>query len=389
MHQAELGATAKSPRWAIAYKYQAERAKTRLNSISYQVGRTGAITPVANLEPVLLAGTTVKRASLHNADIIQSLDVRIGDMVFVEKGGEIIPKIVGIDPVMRPADSVMIKFISNCPECSTPLFRKEGEAVHYCPNEEDCPPQIKGRILHYISRNAMNIDSLGEGKVEVLYDNGLIRNIADLYDLNYEKLIGLEKIIESTGGKKEKKISFQKKTVTNILSGIQSSLEVPFDKVLYAIGIRYVGQTVARKLALHYKNIDSLRMAGYEELILVDEIGDRIADSVVRFFENSKNMQLIERLRSKGIQFELKESSVISTGRLLGKVIVATGTLVNFKRDEINQVIVQRGGKAVSSVSKNTSFVLAGENAGQNKITKATELNIPVISEEDFLKMIE
>jgi DNA ligase (NAD+) len=386
--QEELGTTAKSPRWAIAYKYKAERAATKLNSISFQVGRTGAITPVANLQPVRLAGTTVKRASLHNADILQTLDVRIGDTVFVEKGGEIIPKIVAVDFTRRSEDAPEFQFITHCPECGTPLIRKEGEALHYCPNEEGCPPQIKGKILHFISRNAMDIDSLGEGKVEMLYDNGLIKNAADLYYLNFDDLLGLEKIIEPTDNKKEKKLSFKEKTVENILKGIEQSKNQPFDKVLYALGIRYVGQTVARKLAYHYTSVDPLKTVTYEELILVDEIGERIADSVVKYFHDSRHLEMIERLRHKGVQMELKETLEFISDKLKDKTIVASGKLENFSREEINTVIQQHGGKSASSVSKKTDFLLAGENIGPNKLERARELGIPVISEEEFLEMI-
>ncbi|MBC8485954.1 MAG: NAD-dependent DNA ligase LigA [Bacteroidetes bacterium] len=386
--QLELGNTAKSPRWAIAYKYKAERVSTRLNSISYQVGRTGAITPVANLEPVQLAGTTVKRASLHNADIIQALNVRIWDMVYVEKGGEIIPKIVGVDLSHRTEKSERLIYIKNCPECGTPLVRKEGEANHYCPNEDGCPPQIKGRIEHFISRNAMNIDSLGEGKIEMLYNNGLIKDVADLYDLTYDKLLGIEKVIEATQDKKEKKLSFKEKTVNNILKGIEDSGETPFDKVLYALGIRYVGQTVAKKLANHYKNIDTLRKVSFEELILVDEIGEKIAESVMKYFTNEKNVRIIDRLREKGVQFEMKEIVELKSFKLEGKTIIVSGKLENFTREEIKKVIQEHGGKPVSSVSGKTDFLLAGENIGPNKLAKASELGISVINEEDFLKMI-
>ena len=387
--QQELGETAKSPRWAIAYKFKAERVETVLNSVSFQVGRTGAVTPVANLEPVRLAGTTVKRASLHNADIIEVLDVRIGDTVFVEKGGEIIPKIVGVNIDKRPPGAQKLKFIDKCPECGTPLVRKEGEANHYCPNEDGCPPQIKGRIEHFISRNAMNIDSLGEGKVEMLYDNGLVKDAADLYDLDYNKLIGLEKIIEATEDKKEKKLSFQDKTVKNILKGIEKSKEVPFDRVLYALGIRYVGRTVAAKLANHYHSIDKLMQASYEELILVDEIGEKIAESIIKFFSRDKNRIIINRLKEKGVQLELKNPLQVKSDKLAGKTIVASGKLNNFSREEIKKVIQENGGKPASSVSKKTDFLLAGENIGPNKLAKAKELGIPVINEDEFLRMID
>lgn len=387
--QEELGTTAKSPRWAIAYKFKAERVSTRLNSISYQVGRTGAVTPVANLEPVQLAGTTVKRASLHNADIIATLDVRIGDMVYVEKGGEIIPKIVGVDLLQRNKNAQKITFIKTCPECGTSLVRKEGESAHYCPNEEGCPPQIKGKIEHFISRNAMDIDSLGEGKVEMLFDNGLINDVSDLYYLTYDDLLGLEKIIQTSGDKKEKKLSFKEKTVENILKGIEESKQMPFDKVLFALGIRYVGQTVAKKLAIHYRNIDALKNAAFEDLILVDEIGEKIAESVLRFFSQSKNIAIINRLKEKGVQFELMDEFVQKSNKLGGKSIIASGKLDHFSREEINRTIEEHGGKPVSSVSKNTDYLLAGENIGPNKLAKAKELGISIIDEDTFLKMIE
>ena len=387
--QEELGFTAKSPRWAIAYKYKAERVSTRLNNVSYQVGRTGAITPVANLEPVQLAGTIVKRATLHNAGIMETLDVREGDIVYVEKGGEIIPKIIGVDVTKRNPDSTKLRFLQRCPECNTILVRTEGEAAWYCPNEEGCPPQIKGRIEHFISRNAMNIDSLGEGKVEMLFDNGLIKDVSDLYYLNYDQLLGLEKIIESKDGKKEKKLSFKEKTVTNILNGIEASKEVPFDRVLYALGIRYVGQTVAKKLAMHYKSIEALECVPFEDLILVDEIGERIAGSVLQFFKLEKNLTIIDRLKNKGIQFELRQSDELISDKLKGKTIVASGKLEHYSREEIEEVIRKHGGKPASSVSKKTDFLLAGENIGPNKLTKAKELGVPIINEKEFIKMIE
>jgi DNA ligase (NAD+) len=387
--QQELGFTAKSPRWAIAYKFKAERVATKLVSVSYQVGRTGAITPVANLEPVQLAGTVVKRASLHNADVIEAMDVREGDLVCVEKGGEIIPKIVGVDESKRSPGSERLKFIDRCPECNTPLIRTEGEAAWYCPDEEGCPPQIKGRIEHFISRNAMNIDSLGEGKVEMLFDNGLIRDASDLYYLTYDQLLGLEKVIEATGDKKEKKLSFKEKTVTNILNGIEASKEVPFDRVLYALGIRYVGQTVAKKLANHYRDIEKLKQVTFEELILVDEIGEKIAGSVLEFLGKTKNLNIIERLKLKGVQFAMATSTEPLSDKLKGKTIVASGRLEHFSREEIEEAIRQHGGKPVSSVSKKTDYLLAGENVGPNKLEKARELNVPVITEEEFMKMIE
>jgi DNA ligase (NAD+) len=325
---------------------------------------------------------------LHNADIIEALDVREGDMVYVEKGGEIIPKIVGVNLEKRQSDSHKVNYIQNCPECGTPLVRKEGEASHYCPNEESCPPQIKGKIEHFISRKAMNIDSLGEGKVEMLFDKDLIHNVADLYDLNYENLIGLEKVIEATEDKKEKRLSFKEKTVSNILKGLEESKKIPFEKVLFALGIRYVGQTVAKKLARHYRNMDALMKATFEELVLVDEIGEKIAESIIRFFSEEKNIEIINRLKEKGLQFEMAESASPKSSKLEGLSIIASGKLQNFSRDEIKKVIEDNGGKAVSSVSKKTDYLLAGENIGPNKLAKARELNIPIISEEEFMEMI-
>jgi DNA ligase (NAD+) len=387
--QEDLGITAKSPRWAIAYKFKAERVLTKLKSISYQVGRTGAITPVANLEPVLLAGTTVKRASLHNADQIEKLDIRIGDYVFVEKGGEIIPKIVGVDFEQRTLFSMPVKYIENCPECNTALIRNEGEANHYCPNENGCPPQIKGKIEHFISRKAMNIDSLGEGKVEVIFDNKLIINIADLYDLTYDKLFNLEKTFISEEGK-SRIIKFKDKTVNNILVGISNSINVPFERVLFSIGIRYVGETVAKKLAFHFKNIDAIIRSTYDELINVDEIGDKIAESIIAFFKEPKNINIINRLKEKGIQFTMKEDlSKIKTQKLIGKSFVVSGSFSTpQRRKEIEQLVVDNGGKLQSSVSTKTSFVIAGDNMGPEKLKKANTLGIQLISEEDFLRMV-
>ncbi len=388
--QKELGYTAKSPRWAIAYKFKAERAETTLLSIDYQVGRTGAVTPVANLKPVLLAGTTVKRASLHNADIIKALDVRIGDTVFVEKGGEIIPKIVGVNLQKRPEGAKPVEFIKNCPQCGTPLIRKEGEAAHYCPNEDGCPPQIKGKLEHFISRKAMNIDSLGEGKIEMLYDHGLVKNIADLYDLTYDKLIGLEKIIPAGDGKKEKKISFREKTVQNILKGIEQSKTVPFTRVLYALGIRYVGETVAKKLANHFKSIDNLIRASFDELVAVEEIGEKIAESVINYFKKEEHIKIIERLKEKGVKLEIKDdgSTSVYENKLQGKSFVVSGVFKNYSRDEIKALIERYGGKNTSSISSKTDYLLAGDKMGPSKKEKALKLNIPVISEEDFEKMI-
>ncbi len=374
-YQEELGYTAKSPRWAIAYKFQTEQASTRLNSIVYQVGRTGAITPVANLEPVQLAGTIVKRASLHNADQIEKLDTRLNDVVFVEKGGEIIPKIVGVDLAQRNADSVPVQYIQHCPECHTPLERKEGEAQHYCPNYYNCPPQIIGRIQHYISRKAMDIEGLGGETVALLYNAGLIKDYADLYELKKEQIIPLERMAE--------------KSAENLIKGIQKSKEVPFERVLYALGIRYVGETVAKKLAKHYKTIDALASATLLDLMLVDEIGERIAQSVIDFFGNYGNTTLINRLKYYGVQLELleKESTQVST-ILHGKTIVVSGKFEHFSRDGIKQAIEDNGGKVGSSISSKTDYVVAGADMGPAKLEKATSLGIAILSENDFIRMI-
>jgi DNA ligase (NAD+) len=386
--QQELGFTAKSPRWAISYKFKAERVSTKLLSIAYQVGRTGAVTPVANLEPVLLAGTTVKRASLHNADIISKLDVRIGDMVFVEKGGEIIPKIIGVDLDKRLPNAQIVTFAQNCPECGTGLIRTEGEAAFYCPNENGCPPQIKGKLEHFISRKAMNIDSLGEGKIELLYEKGLVGNVADLYDLNESDLLGLEKVLPATDEKKERKVSFQKKTTENIINGLKASVSVPFQRVLFALGIRYVGETVAKKLAEHFRNINNLQKANFAELIFVSEIGIIIAESVVNFFGKESNLKIIERLKAKGIQFEMEEKALTKSGKFAGKSFVVSGVFSNFSRDEIKNVIEENGGKNIGSISAKTDFVLAGENMGPAKLEKATQLGVKIISETEFMEML-
>ncbi|RAR49001.1 NAD-dependent DNA ligase LigA [Flavobacterium lacus] len=371
-HQDELGYTAKSPRWAMAYKFKSEQVSTRLNSISYQVGRTGAITPVANLEPVQLAGTIVKRASLHNADQIQKLDIRIGDKVFVEKGGEIIPKIIAV--AERGNESFPTVYITNCPECQTALERKEGEANHYCPNFYGCPPQIVGRIQHYITRKAMDIEGLGGETVALLYQNGLVKNYADLYDLKIEQILPLERMAQ--------------KSAENLINGIEKSKEVPFERVLYALGIRYVGETVAKKLAKHYKNIDAIANASLMDLILVDEIGDKIAQSVIEFFENIENRITIERLKAVGIQFELVENNTQVSDKFAGKTFVVSGVFEKFSRDDLKKAIEDNGGKVGSSISTKTDYVVAGENMGPAKLEKANQLKIAIISEEDFLGMI-
>ncbi|KAF2517527.1 NAD-dependent DNA ligase LigA [Flavobacterium salilacus subsp. salilacus] len=374
--QEELGYTAKSPRWAIAYKFKAEQASTLLHTITYQVGRTGAITPVANLEPVQLAGTIVKRASLHNADQIAKLDVREGDTVFVEKGGEIIPKIIQVDFEKRHADSVPTQYITHCPECDTELIRKEGEAQHYCPNFYGCPPQIVGRIQHYISRKAMDIEGLGGETVTLLYNSGLIENYADLYELKKEQVIPLERMAE--------------KSAENLINGIEKSKEIPFERVLYALGIRYVGETVAKKLAKHYKSIDNLANASLIDLILVDEIGERIAQSVVDFFYNEKNRLLIERLKGYGIQLEMQESENTSVSdKLASNTFVVSGVFEKFSRDELKKAIEDNGGKVGSSISSKTNYVVAGANMGPAKLEKAQKLGVAIISEDDFIEMIK
>lgn len=374
-HQEELGYTAKSPRWAIAYKFKSEQVSTKLKSISYQVGRTGAITPVANLEPVQLAGTIVKRASLHNADQIEKLDIRINDTVFVEKGGEIIPKIIAVDLEKRPEDSEKTHYITYCPECQTELVRNEGEANHYCPNFYGCPPQIIGRIQHYISRKAMDIEGLGGETVALLFKNDLVHNYADLYELKVEDILHLERMA--------------KKSAENLVNGVQKSKEIPFESVLFALGIRFVGETVAKKLAKHYKNIDALAQASLMDLILVDEIGERIAKSVIEFFENEENRKIIERLKSYGIQFEIEEKiNPNATDKFVGKTFVVSGVFSQFSRDELKKAIEDNGGKVGSSISAKTDFVVAGDNMGPAKLEKATKLNITILSEEDFINKL-
>jgi DNA ligase (NAD+) len=374
--QEEIGFTAKSPKWAIAYKFKAERVATKLLKITYQVGRTGAITPVANLEPVLLAGTTVKRASLHNADQIEKLDVRVNDTVFVEKGGEIIPKIVGVEATQRDIFSQPTQYISACPECGTELVRKEGDAKHYCPNEWGCPPQIKGKMQHFISRKAMNIDGLGEETIDLLFEQDLAKDIADLYELNFDQLYALE--------------SFKEKKSQNIIDGLITSKQIPFERVLYAIGIRYVGETVAKKLAKHFKNIDNIINASFEELTAADEIGDKIAESIIHFFSLEQNMSVIQRLRGVGLNFELSEEQLANaTTKLEGLTFVVSGVFSQFSRDELKNSIEQNGGKVSSSISKKTSYIVAGKNMGPSKLAKAEKLEVPIINEDRFLEMIQ
>ncbi len=372
-HQEELGYTAKSPRWAMAYKFKAEQVTTQLNSISYQVGRTGAITPVANLEPVQLAGTIVKRASLHNADQIEKLDIRIGDLVFVEKGGEIIPKIIAV--AKRGAEYEPTKYITHCPECQTELVRSEGEANHFCPNFYGCPPQIIGRIQHFISRKAMDIDGLGGETVALLFNAGLVTNYADLYALQKEQILPLERMAE--------------KSAENLIQGIEKSKTIPFERVLYALGIRYVGETVAKKLAKHYKSIDAIAQASIMDLIIVDEIGDKIAQSVVQFFDNQENRLIIERLKQFGVQLESSAEEVLLSEKLKGKTFVVSGVFELYSRDELKKAIEDNGGKVGSSISTKTDFVIAGENMGPAKLEKANQLKIAIISEVDFKMMVE
>lgn len=373
--QKSLGLTAKSPRWAIAYKYQAEKALTRLNSVSYQVGRTGAVTPVANLDPVLLSGTTVKRASLHNADIIQSLDLHIGDMVYVEKGGEIIPKItaVAIDERILIGDKV--HFIKKCPECGTDLIRYEGESAHYCPNENACPPQIKGKIEHFVSRKAMNIDGMGGETVNLLYENGLLKNIADIYTLKTPDLARLERL--------------GNKSAQNIKTSCEKSKEIPFERVIFALGIRFVGETVAKKLANAFRTIENLENADYEALVQIDEIGASIAQSVIKYFAEEKNIEIVDRLKNYGLQMSLSEEKLESkTDLLAGKTIVISGTFKYSSREEYKNIIEQNGGKNAGSVSVKTSFILAGENMGPEKLKKAQNLGVQIVDETGFLKMV-
>lgn len=374
--QKNLGFTAKSPRWAIAYKFQAERALTRLNKVTYQVGRTGAVTPVANLDPVQLSGTIVKRASLHNADIIEGLDLHIGDMVYVEKGGEIIPKITGVD---KDARSMLIgekvKFITHCPECGSKLIRYEGEAAHYCPNETSCPPQIKGKIEHFISRKAMNIDGLGPETVDMFYRLGLIKNTADLYQLTADDIKNLDRMGE--------------KSAESIIKGIEASKEVPFERVLFALGIRFVGETVAKKIAKSFNDIDELENANLEKLINIDEIGEKIAQSILTYFTNPLNRELIERLKSTGLQLYRREEDLSGyTDKLAGQSIVISGVFTHHSRDEYKELIEKNGGKNVGSISAKTSFILAGENMGPAKLEKAHKLGIKLMSEDEFLTLI-
>jgi DNA ligase (NAD+) len=373
--QQELGFTAKSPRWAIAYKYKAEEASTRLLSVTFQVGRTGAVTPVANLEPVLLSGSTVKRATLHNSDQIALLDLHLNDMVYVEKGGEIIPKIVGVDHSFRNENNKKIVFISNCPECGTTLIKNEGEANHFCPNYLHCPPQIKGRIEHFISRKAMDIEGLGEETIDLLFSNNLVRNISDLYNLRIEQLVPLERLGE--------------KSAANILKSIKKSIETPYSRVLFALGIRHVGETVAKTISGRFRTIDELINAKVEQLTSVNEIGPKIASSIVAYFSDVDNLEMIKKLKAAGIRFNDTTVSSHTGSSLDGKTIVISGVFLEHSRDEYKDMIEKNGGKNSTSVSGNTSFILAGENMGQSKKEKADELGVPMISEQEFLKIID
>lgn len=373
LQQQDLGFTAKSPRWAIAYKFKAERVSTVLEEVTYQVGRTGAITPVANLKPVQLGGTVVKRASLHNADQIEKLDLHLKDEVFVEKGGEIIPKIVGVDIDKRTANAERIVFIEACPECGGELFRREGEAQHFCINDLECPPQVKGRMEHFISRKAMNIDGLGAETIDLLYQKGLAKTVDDLYDLTFDQVVNLDRMAD--------------KSANNLLKGIEASKTVPFERVLFALGIRFVGETVAKKLAAAFKNIDAIAKATFDELIAVDEIGEKIAISVQHYFQDERAQRTIERLKAAGVQFEIEEVELASN-RLEGKTFVVSGVFSKFSRDEIKDLIEKNGGKNVGSISAKTSYVLAGENMGPAKLEKASSLGIAIISEDDFIAMI-
>jgi DNA ligase (NAD+) len=372
--QRSLGYTAKSPRWAIAYKFKAERACTRLNEVSYQVGRTGAVTPVANMDAVQLAGTVVKRATLNNEDFIRNFDLHIGDYVYVEKGGEIIPKIVGVDIDRRPEDAQPVKFIDKCPECGTPLVRYEGEAAHYCPNDTGCPPQIKGRIEHFIARRAMNIDSLGPETVDEYYRRGLVHNIADLYTIKVQDING--------SGNRER-------SARKIVDGIAASKQVPFERVVFALGIRFVGETSARLLARHFKTMHALQNASMQQLMEVEGVGEVIAKSVIAYFHNPVNQDIVERLRSYGLQMQLSEEQITgASDKLAGKSIVISGVFAKHSRDEYKALIEQHGGKNVGSISGKTSFILAGDNMGPSKLQKAEKLGIPLVNEDDFLDMI-
>lgn len=371
--QKRLGFTAKSPRWAIAYKFKTERVETKLESVVYQVGRTGSITPVANLKPVQLGGTTVKRASLHNSDQIKKLDLHVNDFVYVEKGGEIIPKIVGVNTEKRTKDAGIIQFIESCPECNATLIRREGEANHYCPNEDACPPQMKGKMEHFISRKAMNIDGLGAETIDLLYEKGLIKTSADLYDLTFDQVVELDRMAD--------------KSADNLIKGLVESKNIPFERVLFALGIRFVGETVAKKLAKHFKNMDALIAAKFDDLTNVGEIGEKIAISLQQYFLNEEHLHFINRLKKAGLQFEIKEK-VGASNTFEGKSFVVSGVFNAFSRDELKELIESNGGKNVSAISNKTDYVVAGENMGPAKLKKATDLGIAILSEDDFIQLI-
>ena len=376
--QQELGFTAKSPRWAISYKYKAQEVETILEKVSYQVGRTGAVTPVANLRPVLLAGTTVKRATLHNSNEIKRLDLHLGDTVLVEKGGEIIPKIIAVNTSKRNNSALRVIYPEVCPECKTLLIRKEGEAVHYCPNDEECPPQIVGKIQHFIGRKAMNIDGLGDETIEAFYKRGFIVHISDLYTLNKK-----EELLKQID-------RFGQKSIGNMLEGIEKSKQMPFEKVLFGLGIRYVGETVAKKLAAYFKNIDSLMNASFEELVTVEEIGERIAESLIEYFKDHKHKEQIEQLRSHGLQFESVQKTIdLESNKLEGQSFIISGVFENYSRDELKDIIEANSGKIVSSISAKLNFLVAGDNMGPAKLEKATKLQIPIISDDDLIKMLQ
>ena len=385
--QQQIGYTSKNPRWAIAYKFKAERVSTPLVSVDYQVGRTGIVTPVANLKPVSLAGTVVKRATLNNKDFIEAYQIHENDWLFVEKGGEIIPKIVGVDEEKRENNSNPLSFITHCPECGSALVQNDGEAGIYCPDELHCPPQIKGKLEHFIARKAMNIDSLGEGKIEMLYEKGLLYNCADFYTLTYNKLLGLEKVLPGKEGQQSRIISLREKSVENILQGIEESKKVPFERVLFALGIRYVGETTAKKLARHFGNIDAIANASKAELLEVGDVGERVAESIIYYFNQLENLSILIRLKNAGLSFETHFLEKKQGDALAGKNIVVSG-IFSIPRDAIKELVEQNGGKIISSISKNCSFVLAGEKMGPEKKVKCEKLGIQIVSEDEFQKMI-
>jgi DNA ligase (NAD+) len=384
--QDELGFTAKSPRWAISYKFQAEEACTQLLSIDYQVGRSGKITPVANLAPVQLAGTTVKRASLHNAEIIEQLNLHKNDMVYVEKGGEIIPKITRVDENQRHPLSPKITFITHCPECCSELVKPDGEVAHFCPNDKYCPPQLKGKIEHFVSRKALNIDSFGEQVVDLLYEKGLVKNVADIYDLTYETLNGLSRM--SAEDESKRIFSFQEKSTQKLLQGIKQSKQIPYANVLFALGIKHIGVTVAKTLAEHFINIDTLASASYDELVAVNDVGPKVAESILNYFSDEDNIKLIGRLKKAGLQFEGKQKEPVK-GKLSGLSFVISGAFTNFSRDELKGLIEANGGKNLSGVSQKTSYLVAGEKTGPSKLQKAEKLNVKIISEKEFIELLE